>query len=117
MPKPTTGDRLAHMLEAIEGVAGYLAGKSFDDYRREPILRDAVERRIERISEASRHIPDALKATAPQIPWRAVAAIGNILRHDYEGVRGDEVWRIATRDLPLLRTAVEAMIRALPADD
>ena len=50
MPKPTIGDRLAHILEAIEGIDGYLSGKSFDDYGREPMLRDAVERRIERIS-------------------------------------------------------------------
>lgn len=57
-----------------------------------------------------------MKAAAPQIPWRAVAAIGNILRHDYEGVRSDVVWRIANRDLPALKAAVEAMLRDFPND-
>ena len=116
MPTPTRGDRLVHILEAIKGVANYLADKTFDDYRREPMLRDAVERRIERISEASRHVPDEMKAAAPQIPWRAIAAIGNILRYDYDGVRSDEVWRIAKRDLPALKAAVEAILQALPDD-
>jgi uncharacterized protein with HEPN domain len=114
MPTPTAGDRLAHIVEAIEGVADYLSGKTFEDYQRQPMVRDAVERRIERISEASRHVPDEMKAMAPQIPWRAIAAIGNILRHDYDGVRSDEIWRIAKRDLPALKAAAEAMLRALP---
>lgn len=50
------------------------------------MLRDAIERNIERISEASRRLPDDLKAGYPSIPWRDIAGIGNVLRHGYDAV-------------------------------
>jgi uncharacterized protein with HEPN domain len=42
-----------------------------------------VERLVEIISEASRHIPEVLKHRYPAVSWRSIADIGNILRHDY----------------------------------
>ncbi len=54
----------------------------------------AAESAIEIISEASRHIPDDLKATAPDIPWRDVADIGNFLRHVYERTDPEIVWTV-----------------------
>ena len=61
-----------------------------------------VERGIEIISEASRHLHDELKARHPQIPWSKVAAIGNVLRHEYERVAHDVLWRVVHDDLPPL---------------
>ena len=43
-----------------------------------------VERGLEIISEASRRLPDEIKAKHPEIPWPKVAGIGNVLRHNYE---------------------------------
>ncbi|MFG1225662.1 HepT-like ribonuclease domain-containing protein [Xanthobacter wiegelii] len=58
------------------------AGKTADDFEADRILRYAVERSIEVISEASRRIPDDLKATQDQIDWPAIAGIGNVMRHE-----------------------------------
>jgi uncharacterized protein with HEPN domain len=44
------------------------------------------------ISEASRRLPDQLKDRYPEIPWKKVAGIGNVLRHDYENVVPDALW-------------------------
>jgi uncharacterized protein with HEPN domain len=102
--------RLEDILEAISVIAEYTAGKTFDDYAAERMLRDAVERNVERISEASRHIPKGLKAKHPEIPWRKVAGIGNILRHAYPIVDDSVVWEVVARDLPLLKAATERML-------
>jgi uncharacterized protein with HEPN domain len=75
-----------------------------------------VERNLERISEASRHIPDTVKATTPHIPWRDIAGVGNILRHDDPRVDPREIWRTVDRDLKPLRETVEAMLREIPDD-
>jgi Ribonuclease HepT-like len=64
------------------------------------MLRDAVERNSERISEASRHIPEHLKTRHSEIPWPKVAGIGNILRHAYPIVDDSMVWEVVARDLP-----------------
>ena len=74
------------------------------------MLRDAVERCLERISEASRRLPQEVKATQPHIPWRKVADIGNVLRHEYDDVADAEVWRIVVDDLSTMRSAVQSMI-------
>lgn len=69
----------------------------------------AVERCFEIVSEASLSISPGLKATEPEIPWREVAGIGNILRHDYPGV--DIRLLVATheRDIPPLKAALLRM--------
>jgi uncharacterized protein with HEPN domain len=92
MTAPELASRLEDILEAIAAIAEYTAGKTLDDYVAERMLRDAVERNIERISEASRHIPDRLKARHPEIEWAQVAGIGNILRHAYPIIEDGVIW-------------------------
>ena len=59
-----------------------------------------VERGVEIISEASRHLDEDLKDRHPHIPWRKVAGIGNVLRHDYGQVSAPILWALASNDLP-----------------
>ena len=54
------------------------------------------------ISEASRHLTDEMKARHPEIPWQKVAAIGNVLRHNYENIAAPVIWKLAQTDLPAL---------------
>src|SRR5436190_1290981 len=75
----------------------------------------AVERCIEIVSEASRHIPLDIEERFPEQPWPEIAAIGNLLRHHNQRVDDLIIWKIATRSMLLLRTAVLAMIKT--ADD
>jgi uncharacterized protein with HEPN domain len=104
--------RLQDILEAIAAIAEYTAGKTFDDYAAARMLRDAVERNLERISEASRHIPK-LEASHPEIPWQKVAGIGNILRHAYPIVDDSLVWEVVARDLPPLKAVAEQLLQDL----
>jgi uncharacterized protein with HEPN domain len=99
--------RLEHARDVIDEI------EAFGDYLREAMLR----RGIEIISEASRHIPAALKARHPDIPWREIAGIGNVLRHGYEAIDDREIWRVVSRDLPPLKVTIEAMLREVEADD
>jgi uncharacterized protein with HEPN domain len=58
--------RIQDMLESIEGIEQAVAGKTFRDYQRSWLLRSAIERGIEVISEASRHL-DKEGATQPAL--------------------------------------------------
>lgn len=100
---------LDDMLDAIDWIGRLTAGKSIADYRADRPMRDAVERNIERLSEASRHLPPELTAAHPELPWRQIAQVGNILRHAYRRVDHAIVWEIVELDLPALRTALERM--------
>ena len=102
---------LADILDGIDTLEDFTAERSHADFARDRMLRNAIERNIERISEASRRLPDELKANYPTIPWRDIAGNGNVLRHGYDAVTPSEIWGIVANDLAPLRAAVEAMIR------
>jgi uncharacterized protein with HEPN domain len=113
MASPEALSRLEDILEAIDTIGVYTSGKTQTNYAAERMLRDAVERNIERISEASRHVPMGLKAKRSGIPWSKVAGIGNILRHAYPIVDDSLIWEVVVRDLPPLRLAIERMLAEL----
>jgi uncharacterized protein with HEPN domain len=76
-----------------------------------------VERGIEIISEASRHLSEELKARHPEIPWPEVAGIGNVLGHEYEDVAHDVLWHVVRDDLsPLEQACRKALARALAGE-
>jgi uncharacterized protein with HEPN domain len=102
--------RLADILDAIDGIQTATADVEFANYVASWEKRRAVERGIEIISEASRHIPDELKASFPAIPWRDIASIGNLLRHAYHHVDDRIIWNVVKEHLPPLRRAVEDMM-------
>ncbi len=86
------------------------AGAAFDGFANSWGMQRAVERGLEIISEASRHVPDDLKALAPNIPWHQIAAIGNLLRHEYQRTDSMATWNIITEHLSPLAIAVEQLI-------
>ncbi len=100
------------ILEAIAGIEQAVAGKSLEDYRQDWLLRHAVQRAIEIISEASRALPDDAKAICPNIPWRSVHAIDNVLRHDYQSLSDQIIWNVVIDELPKLKAAIERMRQA-----
>ncbi|HEY0281360.1 MAG TPA: HepT-like ribonuclease domain-containing protein [Rhizomicrobium sp.] len=83
---------------------------TFEVFATSALVHDAVIRNLEIVSEASRHVPADLKATAPDIAWREIADFGNLLRHGYEGVNDRILWETIRRDLPPLMTAVRGFL-------
>jgi uncharacterized protein with HEPN domain len=108
---------LEQMLEAILDIEQITAGRGFDAYTADRPSRRAVERCIEIVSEASRHLPQKLKASHPAIPWPKVAGIGNVLRHDYDAVNDATIWHAATADLLPLKAAVRALLHEIETDE
>ncbi len=94
--------RLMDIIEAIERIRGETAGVTLDAFEADWRKRWLVERGVEIISEASRHLTDELKSRHPEIPWPKVAGIGNVLRHEYERIAPDVLWSVTRDDLPPL---------------
>jgi uncharacterized protein with HEPN domain len=92
--------RIHDMLESIREIEKAIAGKTFRDYQRSWLLRSAIERGIEVISEASRHLGSDLKVQHKDVRWEDIAGIGNILRHEYQHVDASIIWRSIKNDLP-----------------
>lgn len=97
------------MLESIGGIENAVKGKSYRDYQRSWLLRSAVERGIEVISEASRHLGRELKSHHKDVRWKDIAGIGNVLRHEYQRVDARIIWRALKDHLPPLKEALLVM--------
>ncbi len=94
---------LDDMMIAIDGIIHAAEGKTLDDYKTDWLLKHAIQRGIEIISEASRAIPPDLLDQRPEIPWRQVRTIGNVLRHEYHGLSDTIIWNVVVDELPRLR--------------
>jgi uncharacterized protein with HEPN domain len=112
-PRPWLHD----ILEAIEGVRAAVGDMSLEAYGASWTTRRAAERAIEIISEASRHLPEPLRASEAAVPWREIASIGNVLRHGYHRVDDEVIYVIVTRQLDPLETAVRRLLKRVDAGD
>ncbi len=82
---------LHHILDGIDLFRSIVSGRTRSELIVDRVGQAAAERAIEILSEASRRIPDGWKAQEPDIPWRRIADIGNVIRHQYEDVSVDEL--------------------------
>jgi uncharacterized protein with HEPN domain len=110
--------RLFDILDSLHEIERNTAGLTFEQLRVDILRYRAIERWLEIISEASRHLSADMKASEAGIDWRQVANFGNVLRHGYKVVDPLVVWNIVTVDLPPLKEASVRLYRAqkLPAD-
>src|ERR1700736_6971633 len=105
MPSELEQTSLRDILHHIDLVQQFTAGQDFEAFNTDTLRIYAVIRCLEVISEASRRLPDDLKARHPAIAWKEMAGAGNVYRHDYEDVAASYVWNTVQNHLPPPRVA------------
>lgn len=110
---PSVEDRLRDILDAIVELEDIIQDTSFDQFESDRRTRLLVERLLEIVCEASRHLSDDIKQEAPDIDWRKMIDFGNVLRHAYHVTDADTIWDIIEHHLPRLKSFVDSRIRAL----
>ena len=103
------------MLEASRSVLEFVRDRAFEDYLNDKFLRSAVERQIEIIGEAARHVSDEYRQLHVEIPWRQIMAQRNVLAHDYGDLKHDRIWRVATIHVGELIGLLEPLVPPSPA--
>ncbi|MCK5842490.1 MAG: DUF86 domain-containing protein [Candidatus Sabulitectum sp.] len=104
---------LEDILECIERIADYVKDVSENDFMNNIEKQDSVIRRIELIGEAVKSISIATRKQYPGIPWREIAGMRDIVIHQYFGVSIVLIWRVATTDIPKLKSEFERIVREL----
>lgn len=103
---------LAHIWECLQKIEHFTAGGK-GRFLQDVMVQDAVLRNFEIIGEAAKRLDDAYRAAHPEIPWRALAGLRDVLIHQYEGVDLERVWAIVEGELPDLRKAIAALLPPL----
>ncbi|HZK66460.1 MAG TPA: HepT-like ribonuclease domain-containing protein [Chloroflexota bacterium] len=100
-------ERLIYIRESITRIEQYTQGGR-ETFLTEPMVEDAVLRRLETLADATHRLSPATKARHPEIPWQQVYGFRNIAAHAYVGLDLRRVWEIVESYLPPLKDAVDA---------
>jgi len=113
LPSDKPDRRLEDIVENARAIQRYVAGMDLSAFEQDQKTYDAVERCLERISEAAAKLGDLAQDLVPGQPWQEIRALGNRLRHEYDVIREDRLWDIVQVDLPSLCAGCEDALRQL----
>ena len=101
---------LDDILEAIGNIREYVSGLDYDAFARDKKTRDAVVRNLEIIGEAAVRLPETLRAGAPEIEWRKIMGLRNVLAHQYFGVSLPILWDVVQNKLQPLEASCRDLL-------
>ena len=90
---------ISHILESIDLIVKYIEKKKKEEFKTDLQLQDSIIRRIEIIGEAIKNFPENIKKNNPEIPWKEIAGMRDILIHQYFSVDLDLTWQVITSDI------------------
>ena len=91
---------VADVVAAGEAILRYIDGVTFEDFAANDEKRAAVERQVFVIGEAAARLPDEWKQLRPEVPWRKIVGLRNLLAHGYWAIDAEELWDIARNKVP-----------------
>lgn len=100
---------LSHIMDAIAKIETYVA-VGYDEFMGESHWQDSVIRQLEIIGEATKQLSDNIRAKHPEIPWRKMAGLRDVLIHNYMGVDLSTVWELTQKDLPKVKKLISKLI-------
>jgi len=97
---------LGHIRDAIDKIEHYISGVTFKEFASNDMMIDAVVRELAIIGEATNNLSDGFRKSHPDVPFRDITDMRNILIHDYAGVNTKVVWDTCKKNLPELKQFV-----------
>ncbi len=105
-------ERLHDILEAIDRIERY-AARGAGAFEKDELVQSWVVRHLQIIGEAARALPPDVRERFPEIPWPQIIGMRHILVHDYFEIDSQVVWDVVIRNLPELKSRVEAALKVL----
>jgi uncharacterized protein with HEPN domain len=90
----------------------YRQGLTRESFLANEMLVDAVLRNLEVLGEAAKQIPLAVRERHPQVPWRRIAGLRDVLAHAYFGLEEDTIWQIVAETIPFLAAQLDQVVEA-----
>jgi uncharacterized protein with HEPN domain len=117
LPDERDAAYLWEMRNSLRTIGGYMEGRTEEAFRCETMLQDAVLRQLTVLGEAAGRVSAETRQLHPQIPWRSIVGLRNVVVHRYDKVQLGEVWLVATERAPLLLRQIEGIVPPAPEDE
>ena len=104
---------LNDILNAIQKIERYSRGLTFESFSKNELMQDAIVRNLEIIGEAVKNIPQNIRDMMPEIEWKKIAGLRDILIHAYFGIDVEVVWDIIKNKVPQLKEKILELIKLL----
>jgi len=101
---------LQDIADSCDKVLRFTKGLSLPDLLQDEKTYDAVVRNLEIIGEAAKHISDELRKQLPDIEWRKIAGMRDMLAHVYFGIDNDILWDVVQNKVPHLAKAIRVFL-------
>ncbi len=101
---------LEDIIVAIQNIEEYTKGIPISKLDENQMLLDAVLYNLEVIGEAAKHLTDELKMNYPEVEWRKIAGLRDIVAHEYFGISIDIIRDIVSNKLPPLHATIKKII-------
>lgn len=112
-------DSLNDIVTAIDDARSFTESLDLDDFQASKEKQYAVIRALEIIGEAAAQVPAEIRTAYPNVPWREIVGMRNVVIHNYFGVDEAVVWRTVQEDLPPLKKSIKRILKDIsrrPAD-
>jgi uncharacterized protein with HEPN domain len=103
-------DFLQDILTAIVDTESFVKDFTYEQFVEDRKTLYAVVRSIEVIGEATKNLPEQLKADYPEVPWKRMMGMRDKLIHGYFGIDFKTLYKAATEDIPPVKPLIEKMI-------
>lgn len=104
---------LEHIIESINLIEIYIENQTFASFKNSVQLQDSLIRRLEVMGEAIKNLPNELKNQYPEVAWKSIAGMRDILIHEYFGVDLELTWRVLIIEIPKLKKQTQSILKQL----
>lgn len=105
--------RIEHIVQAIDNVAKFIEGVTFEEFCKDQMMFFAVVKNIEIIGEAANKLTKELRNQHPEVEWDVIIGMRHVLVHDYYNIKPALAWFTATTNLPEVRPLMLSILKEL----